>query len=515
MVPRGAPPQEATAARSWFAAPETLGITADAAMESEPGPHSNSMESPVSQMYVPFEHQVAGHDRVVLLSDGALAKPTSATEVQFYLHLQRLRDVGSSPASAPAPSLPLPAHASPTPFTAFIPTFFGTCVLPDHPDLPAVVMENLVRNFRRPCLADFKLGFRLYGDDASEEKRRRMEEYSRTTTSGTLGVRLTGAKIWDPSTRSYSILSKHFGRSLTPSTFVAGVRRFFSDHTGTLVYGRYASLVADKLEEIRTAVESTPGLRLYSTSALVVFEGDLDGEDDDTGSHMMNAGRLPDDAEGEHSGRTQSISEFEDSLKFPVQLKGVPVENSKTVGTRSTVSGPDSVHPQPVPPRPSPHLVTQGATTNSSADYFAPIYSNIHVDPSTSTQPSPLTPTSTSSRPSTLADDSDCISVASAPVSEQAITDATGASEAPEDLSVPFNVSWGARSNGERPVTALRDQVDVRVIDFSHSTLRPERDEPDANFIVGLTNLVDAVREVANSFDGRVQNGKELAESLR
>ncbi|KAJ3339541.1 Inositol hexakisphosphate kinase 1 [Gonapodya sp. JEL0774] len=452
--------------------------------------------------YVPFEHQVAGHDRVVLLQDGALAKPTSVSEVEFYSTLQHLAHSMSQGDPSSSSSTSSSLH-----FMTFVPKFFGTCFLPDHPSLPAVVMENLVRHFRRPCLADFKLGARLYGDDASVEKRRRMEEYSRTTTSGSLGVRLTGAKIWDPSARTYTTLSKHYGRSLTPSTFFMGVRRFFSDENGSLLYGRYAPLVMEKLEHIRRAVEATPSLRLYSTSALVVFEGDLDGLDveDHLDSHHApvtvgeagsRLGCATATATNVSCSRDASVSEPPEPVTSP---SASPVSNSR----KPTVATPTPLRiPLPPPltatssPKPTPSI--PGVSSPSDLTLSPPRPMQL-VDPDCVNPPSPVavTPTSTLSHISTLADDRDGESEAAASdLSEQAVTEDTGSVDAlvdePAASSIPIS---GKMESSGRP-GQLQHLVDVRVIDFSHSTFGPW-EVPDANFLLGLNNLIEAVRRVA------------------
>lgn len=42
---------------------------------------------------------------------------------------------------------------------------------------------------------DIKLGNRLYADDADEAKKARMIEKARTTTSGTMAVRISGMEV--------------------------------------------------------------------------------------------------------------------------------------------------------------------------------------------------------------------------------------------------------------------------------------------------------------------------------
>lgn len=57
------------------------------------------------------------------------------------------------------------------------------------------MLENVSHPFVRPNVLDVKLGTVLYEATASEEKRKRMEEQARNTTTLETGVRLTGFQV--------------------------------------------------------------------------------------------------------------------------------------------------------------------------------------------------------------------------------------------------------------------------------------------------------------------------------
>jgi 1D-myo-inositol-tetrakisphosphate 5-kinase/inositol-polyphosphate multikinase len=57
------------------------------------------------------------------------------------------------------------------------------------------VLQNLTHHFVRPCVMDVKLGQQFWDEDSSEEKVKRMEEATKSTTSATTGVRLTGFQV--------------------------------------------------------------------------------------------------------------------------------------------------------------------------------------------------------------------------------------------------------------------------------------------------------------------------------
>ena len=61
--------------------------------------------------------------------------------------------------------------------------------------LQSIVLENLAYPFSKPNILDIKLGTVLYDEFATPEKRQRMENTARVTTSLETGVRLTGFQV--------------------------------------------------------------------------------------------------------------------------------------------------------------------------------------------------------------------------------------------------------------------------------------------------------------------------------
>jgi len=59
-----------------------------------------------------------------------------------------------------------------------------------------LVLENLTHRFRKPNVLDIKLGKILYDEQsASPEKVEKMKKAAQKTTSGELGLRLTGFQV--------------------------------------------------------------------------------------------------------------------------------------------------------------------------------------------------------------------------------------------------------------------------------------------------------------------------------
>ncbi|EXJ78568.1 hypothetical protein A1O1_08969 [Capronia coronata CBS 617.96] len=188
----------------------------------------------------------------------------------------------------------------------------------------AIVLENVAGGFKRPNVLDVKLGARLWDDDAPLAKRRRLDEVAERTTSGNLGFRVAGMKMWCPpaledderSTNTaaaadkkrtagngdvqnggdesdeanvgwkngYKSYNKLYGQSFSKDNVVDALTTYLGgvgsdDHQpGKTVFKRKrAALIAKRLirelESIQYALENEES-RMYSASVLMVYEGD-------------------------------------------------------------------------------------------------------------------------------------------------------------------------------------------------------------------------------------------------
>ena len=111
-----------------------------------------------------------------------------------------------------------------------------------------LVLENLYHGFSRPSIMDIKLGVVLFDESASSEKAARLQQVSKTTTSGSLGYRICGMSLFNGKLKQtpaeifpgmnksvqvqgdeeeYIVYDKFLGRNLTKDNVAKGVGLFF------------------------------------------------------------------------------------------------------------------------------------------------------------------------------------------------------------------------------------------------------------------------------------------------
>ncbi|KAG0225509.1 hypothetical protein B0O80DRAFT_444253 [Mortierella sp. GBAus27b] len=141
-----------------------------------------------------------------------------------------------------------------------------------------ICLENLSHGFFKPCILDLKLGVQLYDEDASEAKKARLTELAASSTSGPLGIRLTGFRVYDSEAGDFVVYSKEYGKKLPVDQVLDGFRNYFSAKLGPkkmhLVIERFVNDLTDFL-----ATMETQEVSMRASSLLFVYEGDPDAFD--------------------------------------------------------------------------------------------------------------------------------------------------------------------------------------------------------------------------------------------
>ncbi|KAH9045457.1 SAICAR synthase-like protein [Lactarius pseudohatsudake] len=291
----------------------------------------------------PLTSQVGGHKGIQTSHDGALLfKPALPHELQFYQN-----------------SLADPALAS---LRQWIPTYLGTLRLEGQMTADGLanvegipegkkdllVIENAAHGFLKPNILDIKLGTVLYEEDAPPEKKERMQNIARCTTSGDTGVRLTGFQVFGNTTSLPVIFPKNYGKTIRVSELGAGVARFFpisgsmiglpgAEAGGRMDVGLPRTLLLPVLKSIRKSVQeirdamSVIEMRMVAGSLLIVYEGDWDRAEmgvqwlaeqaTSDGGGRESEGAMEEDSEEDSDSGDESDDELSGGSKPPCVVK--------------------------------------------------------------------------------------------------------------------------------------------------------------------------------------------------
>jgi len=316
----------------------------------------------VSRVYA---NQVGGHPGVATTEDGSLLiKPSLPREVAFYQALAtdarcaNLRD--------------------------YVPEFYGTLKLEGRVaneggglmnaitpvegipegEKESIVLENLAYTFLKPNILDIKLGTVLSDEDATPEKRARMEKVAKETTSKETGMRLTGFQVYDLAADKPVITTKAYGKSIKPADLPDGIARFFplaappsppndsaqlTTSAGTahgtglppeILLPILAGILSE-VEEIHDTMKDIE-LRMVGGSLLLVYEADWDRareglrllrEAEQRAERETERGQ----EEGEDEDEDGEEEEYENAVGPPFVVKLIDFAHAKLVPGR----GPD------------------------------------------------------------------------------------------------------------------------------------------------------------------------------
>ncbi|KAA1067607.1 hypothetical protein PGT21_011234 [Puccinia graminis f. sp. tritici] len=147
--------------------------------------------------------------------------------------------------------------------------------------------------FWHPNVIDIKLGKRLYGDKSKPSTKVRKKRLAITTTLHLLGMRLTGAQIWDNKQEKYESISKLYGHYVKEQDLKRKFNYFFpilnvdtgSSHEeyqlrkslGGLPKEMMKTVVESLISQLKNLTKNVSKFKwcTFNTSLLIVYEGDV------------------------------------------------------------------------------------------------------------------------------------------------------------------------------------------------------------------------------------------------
>jgi hypothetical protein len=144
--------------------------------------------------------------------------------------------------------------------------------------LPHIVLDDLTLNCKTPCVIDIKMGKQTYEPNADSSKKNR--EIVKCPYQVLTGFRITGMKVYNVKTKSYSYREKQFGRAVSPDgdQIIDALKLFFWN--GLTIRKDVVSCVIERLKSILHWFQSQNDLHFYCSSILIIYDGTVHTNDD-------------------------------------------------------------------------------------------------------------------------------------------------------------------------------------------------------------------------------------------
>lgn len=213
---------------------------------------------PILTTLLPFEHQVAGHTKeVVVQLNGCIFKPL----VKYQLFMREL-------------ALYEELQCIPEEDRFMFPKYYGAvqAQTESHGVVPYIILSNLTIGYLIPCIIDIKMGQYTY--EPSVDLSKKLREKRKYIYQEEIGFRITGQKVYNAATETYVMTDKQFGRSLLPSQVLDGLAIFFCGN-GSGLREDVLRIVLLKLRRILGWMASQRRYQFFCSSILIVYDGDV------------------------------------------------------------------------------------------------------------------------------------------------------------------------------------------------------------------------------------------------
>ncbi|XP_019636006.1 PREDICTED: inositol polyphosphate multikinase-like [Branchiostoma belcheri] len=239
---------------------------------------------PLPRRCRPLAHQVAGHrygqgktkKGMLQHEDGTLLKPLQPPprgqkELGFY---QKIFDENTT-------------NQDLLTLRLFMPKYLGKFVPEDDPSQVFIKLEDITRKFHQPCILDVKVGRRCYDLEATPDKIER--EKKKYPPIDIVGFQLMGMRIYKRKTGEVVYYDKKYGRSLDENHVGMGLTKYLTmDGTCQLQVGVLQAILC-QLEKIKRFIKTQSQICLFSSSLLIVYEGEPENSTEKSNSAEHSA----------------------------------------------------------------------------------------------------------------------------------------------------------------------------------------------------------------------------------
>ena len=156
----------------------------------------------------------------------------------------------------------------------FVPRFYGSVMLPEGQYL---ILEDLVFGYRRPCVMDIKIGYRTWYSAGDARYNARARQKDEGTTQSTIGFKICGWQVYDAMKRKFLRVSKAKCKTMSQGHVREALMSFADNKSGiggaAAVYNSCHGAI-HQLRELRNWFQAQKMFKFYSSSILIIYEGD-------------------------------------------------------------------------------------------------------------------------------------------------------------------------------------------------------------------------------------------------
>lgn len=153
----------------------------------------------------------------------------------------------------------------------FVPKYYGnrTVRLEDGREVECMVLQDLTKGFKEPCIMDVKIGKRTWDPDATYEKMA-SEQQKYQDTKRDVGFCIPGFQVYKLSNGKLRKYGKDYGKKLNKETLIDAFRIFLNADS-SISRSLLVQLLVN-LWQIQDWARHQHGLRLYSSSLLLIYD---------------------------------------------------------------------------------------------------------------------------------------------------------------------------------------------------------------------------------------------------
>merc|ERR1719369_891479 len=167
-----------------------------------------------------------------------------------------------------------------TVFKELISQFHGvhTKMLVDGSKVEYLLMENLTKGMRKPCIMDVKIGTKTYGPDASEKKKAQ-QDASYTGTKQPFGFSVPGLSVHVGKGKEEVIVKgKEYGRTLNVNNIHEVLEIYLDSKNEPEVAKEIANIFIKDLEKVLELFKHQTSFHFFASSLLFVYDAQTAGE---------------------------------------------------------------------------------------------------------------------------------------------------------------------------------------------------------------------------------------------